>query len=169
MLWNSLISIPIATSNESFRLHKRLKACYCLQPLFNGFCFGKKHITDDAGAPGGPLIFPQVISSARARRDFFACCFLVHSTWATTRWWKITTRSAAGSVSRKQGSHREVESEGSRMPKKNWQVDTWTDEQKSHSRPYRDGRVCWTTQSPMLPESRAVNVTDSQQQGILAS
>ena len=42
--------------------------------------------------------------------------------------------------------------------KKCWRANSRTDEQKSHSRPYRDGRVCTTTQSPMLPESRAVNV-----------
>ena len=42
------------------------------------------------------------------------------------------------------GVHREVESEGSRMSagKKCWRANSRTDEQKSHSRPYRDGRVC---------------------------
>ena len=39
-----------------------------------------------------------------------------------------------------------------------WRANSRTDEQKSHSRPYRDGRVCDTTQSPMLPESHTVNV-----------
>ena len=42
--------------------------------------------------------------------------------------------------------------------KKCWRANSRTDEQKSHRRPYRDGRVCITTRSPMLPESRAVNV-----------
>lgn len=42
--------------------------------------------------------------------------------------------------------------------KKRWRANSRADEQKSHSRPYRDGRVCKSTQSPMLPESRAVNV-----------
>ena len=42
--------------------------------------------------------------------------------------------------------------------KKNWRANSRTDEQKSHSRPCRDGRVRHTTQSPMLPESRAVDV-----------
>jgi hypothetical protein len=38
-----------------------------------------------------------------------------------------------------------------------WRAKFRADEQKPHTRPNRDGRVCRTKQSPMLPESHTVN------------